>query len=269
MKVYSNGRKILSPSEHERIVAMYQGGESQAAIARVFECNEKTIKRVLNLLKVEKRTRDPKNFSQKDCQRIVDLYEAGQKLDDIAAIYRCSRGPIRSVLKRFGVTIRPGGDLIITDEVARKMLKSFQQGNNQKQIAQEFGISPGRVHNVLSRFGVEWAHGGNIKVPPADYPKIIELYRDGHSTREIGEQWDCTRQTIADILRKAGVLRCDDRTLMVQRKEPLTLGEMERLFWQEEDRAVDMIMFPSDLRSRILSHVHDAFRYAFETLTHE
>jgi len=269
VKVYSDGRKILSQPEQERIVAMYQGGQSQAAIARVFECNEKTIKRVLNLSKVEKRTRDPKNFSPGDCQRIIDLYEAGQKLDDIAAIYRCSRGPIRSTLKQFGVAIRPGGDLIITDEVARQMLGSYRQGKNQKQIAQEFRISAARVHHVLSRFDVVWCHGGNVKVPPADYPKIVELYRDGGSTREIGKKWGCARQTIADILRRAGILRSGDRMPTVQRQEPLTLTEMERRFWQDEDRAVDMIMLPPDLRSRILGHVRDVLRYAFETLTHE
>lgn len=272
MKIYADGRKKLSPSDVEQVVVMYKDGKSCDAIARVFECDVKTIIRALKVAKVKMRSRHPKNFSSPDCRRIVDMYEAGQKLDDIAAIFKCSRGPIRSVLHRFGVTIRPGGDLIITPEVAQRMLDLYRQGWTQKQIAIEFKSSFNRVHDVLSQFDLEFRQGGHRKVPRDAYPGIIESYQNGNSTRTIAQEWDCTRQTIANILRQTGVLHGNEATSSKFRhakKESLSLVEMERQFWQEEGRAIDMIMLPPELQRQILDNVADALRYALETLANE
>lgn len=269
MKIGADGRKLFSISDCEQIAKAYQKGQTLSALARKNRCDIDTIRNALKRLGIDRRPGGPKNFSRRQCQEMVSMYARGHTLAEIATFFQCAPQTIRRVVHRQGVNIRPKAYAQISPEDVESIVDLYRTGQTQKQIARQFKTTTPTVRRFLKAAGLTILPGGHRKIHPDDYPKLVEAYQSGRSLRKIAKEWNCTRPAIANILRKIGVLHCNDGSATQPKQTqhtPSSLSGMERQFWLEDGRAVDMVMFPPDIQRQILYRVRDALRYAFETL---
>lgn len=93
----------FNDSQKDDIISKYLNDSlSTREIAKIYNCNHKTICRILKELNIECRNgRTPKiEFSDKDVRNIVDMRNSGNTLAEIASAYECSINPIRKVLAK-------------------------------------------------------------------------------------------------------------------------------------------------------------------------
>jgi DNA invertase Pin-like site-specific DNA recombinase len=272
VKVYSDGRKIFSQLECERIIKLYNRGQSQAAIARKLGCNVKTIGNVLKRLKVTKRPGGPKHFTEEDCRQMINMYKNNFPLDKIAAKFKCSRGTIHHILVQNGVPIRPGGYLRLTANDQRRIVDLYEKGQTQKLIAQYFQCAENTVREILCQSGIKIRTGGYLKISPDNYPMIIDLYERGDSTKTIAMRFGCNRHTIQNILNKMGIKK-RSRKFRHIKKQPFTTQEspsrisldyFTKNYWTEGTRAVDVLLLPPEIGSKVVNYVNEALRYAYD-----
>ena len=220
MKINADYKESLSQEDCKRIANAYQSGRSRAAIAREFGCDIQTIGEVLKHLNTGKRFSKYGNFSAKECKKVVRMYEGGDNLADIAALYNCSCAPIRKILHKHGVVIRASGDPVFSPDEAKRIVELYHGGQTQKQIAKNYNTSAETVRKILAGAGVEVRPGGHFTIPPELYTEIKSVYECGATISDITTMLGCNRETVREILRRTGAKKCS---------VSVTLADRERL----------------------------------------
>jgi transposase-like protein len=96
----------LSPGEIKQLVARYQAGESQAALARQFGLHHLTVRQHLVRQGIQPRPMQPLTKAQE--HEVARLYvEQQQTIAELAVMFNVGRTAIRKVLIRQGVERRP------------------------------------------------------------------------------------------------------------------------------------------------------------------
>lgn len=97
-------RRRLTPEVRQSIIARYEAGESAKALSHAFGISRDGVRRVLTGEEVPIRTQfraTPETVGQ-----IIELYERGLTIRQVAAQVRCAYGTVRSVLHESGAEVR-------------------------------------------------------------------------------------------------------------------------------------------------------------------
>ena len=84
---------------------------------------------------------------------IINAYNDGSTMDEIAIRYVISRQRVHQILKARGIPSRPTGPLRPT-ELDDRMVALYETGGTLRDVAEVVGVSYGTVRNVLRRRGV-------------------------------------------------------------------------------------------------------------------
>jgi transposase len=207
--------KKLNESQEKEVQELYSKDFSISEISRSFGVAHGVINKILEDNNIEKK--EPgiyhKKISKEEEQDVLDLY-LNQKLfvNEIAAKYNVELRTISTVLKDHNIKILTSKEMRkLTPEQEQEMIKLYWQGYSTYQLAEKFNISRTSVKRIFNRNDVKIysvpAKKSTIvrKIKESQYPKIIELYKEGLTQEKIGKLYDVTEETIRKILHKNNV----------------------------------------------------------------
>ena len=90
-------------------------------------------------------------------------------------------------------------------EVEQAIIKSYQEGNSMKKVAQQFQTTSTTVLRILNSYNIEKrTKGGIYKIPDQE---VIERYKAGESCQSIADDYKVTFHSISNILEKYDIPR--------------------------------------------------------------
>ena len=152
-----------------------------------------------------RRRKPRRNLSPTDRQRMASLFLKGRTFDEIVKEFGCHRRTVWSTLRRLGV-LEPSVSQIWTDGERRQMADLYADGYTQTEIARQFGCGEPTVRQSLRQFGVKIRpRGGGRELTPKDHRRMAKMYNDGMTQQDIIKEFQCSKKTVINILRKQGV----------------------------------------------------------------
>jgi uncharacterized protein (DUF433 family) len=91
--------------------------------------------------------------------RLVAAYQAGARVEQLAAQFGIHRLTVSGILQREGVTMRPRG--IHADDLP-DVIRLYRDGWSLARLAAEFDVSPSTVTSTLRRAGVPIRRPGRL-----------------------------------------------------------------------------------------------------------
>lgn len=158
-------REARWPKQDDEILRRWKAGDSGLEIAAAVGLSSSAIYRVLNrhgieAAKASQDGRRPKSDHRRKHtiaqeQKIVQRYQAGELIAEIARAFDCSTATIANIVKRHGLSVRSGVDLRYqwSDEDNATMLRLRREGWSQARIADRLGSTQEQVSRQLRRLG--------------------------------------------------------------------------------------------------------------------
>ena len=106
-----------------------------------------------------------------------------------------------------------------------QVISEYESGMTLKKLGEKYGVSDTTIRNRLIEAGVQIRSQGGSFVLEGRNEKIAEMYQQGKSLREVGDEFGLTGEAIRQILKKMGV---DARGRLVAKTE-LDEAEFEEL----------------------------------------
>ena len=175
-------------------------------------------------------------------EELVERYQAGASLDDLAILCGCSSGRIRRILTAVRIEIRPRRGMEptpeaphpaptpprrragwLSDQAAHDLLRTgelagrYQAGASLEDLAIEYRCSPSKIRCLLFRAGVAIRPPGRKPAIPArrrdggtaaaslPVEDLAARYRAGATLIELAVLCACSSTTVRAILIAAGV----------------------------------------------------------------
>lgn len=145
-----------SADQRADVIAAYKSGEPIRKIAQRLKTSARWIIEALDDAEVKRfHSGSRPMFDPETVDVIVDAYQSGTKLTDIAKRYGTNHVTIRNHLVRRGVKLRePGVSTFWTDERRAEAARRYEAGESQQQIADDFGCHQTGVCNAIRGMGV-------------------------------------------------------------------------------------------------------------------
>lgn len=145
-------KTIITDDMKVKIVDMYKAGKAITIIAGEIHSNATTIRNILEDAGVEIRTGGyrAKDMTPEIEQQILDLYESGMPITNVARMVHLREEKISALLKAKGVKLRPGKKTIhITEDIKQQILVMRWKGMSMVRIARWLHTSEDVIRDVL------------------------------------------------------------------------------------------------------------------------
>jgi len=266
--------------DHRRMVAMYEQGEKLQAIAEEFSCSRFALDRIFTKLGVKKRPSSPyRRFSQEDFQQILEMFESGKKYSEIAKEFDAYPKTIGNIVRRFRSPL-PHQSPSFSEHDHHRIVDLYEIGLSTSAIAEEFQCGKKEVREALEEKRIELRPNRVRDTFSAkDRRRIIGMYANNISGAEIAEEFGCDLRSVSLILNLAE-MSADPQPVLVPSNvsgnhelidpastpSPIPFDTFVRKYWEQETRAVDMMLLPPEVGSKIANYVNEALLYAYEKL---
>jgi Mor family transcriptional regulator len=85
---------------------------------------------------------------------LVEAYEAGATVEELAERHGCSVTTVRAVLEEQGVTLRPRGPRSPLEGREASLAADYEAGATIRELASRYGANQRTIRKVLSECGV-------------------------------------------------------------------------------------------------------------------
>jgi len=154
---------------YDEIVGRYLAGETMAQIGESFEISYREVWRILKKKGVKLRPKFTYFPREEDELRVVEKYESGLSLSQIARDYDCHFATIRYALIKHGIQPRRRGATSrpFSKDERREIVEAYKGGQSQNTIGKRMGCSQGLISRVLLQEGISkrrrWARSTQWK----------------------------------------------------------------------------------------------------------
>jgi transposase-like protein len=153
----------------------------------------------------EKRTRKDYRTLFLDLDELLEKFEGGSTITELAREFGLSYGTIRNKLAQKGVTDFKRRYNLPSKEVLAEELK---KEGGMKALHKKYNMSYATFRTQILKMGLE--PKGELRSPiekkaKDSTPKILELYEEGTSSREISKKVGLSHQGVINRLRDEGV----------------------------------------------------------------
>lgn len=202
--VLSDARRKIPLTEYPVIIRAYtENKESAGVIAKRYEVSREFICQILRKKNIPRRTNTTPELK---CQAIVQDYEQGFLLAEVAKKHSRQRCTIKRILRKRKVKIRQ--ESLLTEEQELKIVEKYLRGENSTELASQYGCSPNTILSTVKK------HGAKIRSGKGKYhhrhtkeqqKEIVKLYISGDSALNLAKKFDCCSETIHAVIRRKGI----------------------------------------------------------------
>lgn len=211
----------------EFIIQMYKKGIPATKIGKIMRCSYQSIYCILkkNGEKIKENGYyrigiSPGNKLNLDKNRVINLYEKGFSLKEVAKKFNCSDIPVKRILKEQGIKIRNSGFYCIgktpynklkLDE--KKIVEMYLKENlSILKLSKIFNCDRLPIRKILRKNNIKIRNSGVYmegKISPRrlNLPEqeIIDMYNKNISGMGIAEKFGCNDTVIYRILKRNGI----------------------------------------------------------------
>lgn len=203
------GKIERSPS---RFIQKVKNGATIKELATLFKCSPNTIVRIGQRLKLTFQGRKVKI----PAKEVLKIYKETKSLSYISKKYNCDRDVIIRILKENNINIEDGrlkslyrggrGTSKLSD-YKQDIIDQYNKHISIHSISRQYKVSDCAVCNILKQNNIEIVRLGERKRKKAEIytDKIIQMYNDTYSTKQIANKFNTSVYIIQQILRQNNI----------------------------------------------------------------
>lgn len=156
--------------------------------------------------------------SEEYIQRVVDMYNSGLEVKEIAEKEGKNPKTIQDILRKANVTRRSRkGETRVDKEYLEKIKSLYEEGKTAEEIGKILGKSGKTIGFHLRKLGIQ---PRSLKSITEDqYPELIDLFESGYSDEQLAEYFNCS---IPTVRRHRGILNLKQQRYFSQLDVSLT-----------------------------------------------
>ena len=140
-------------------------------------------------------------------EEAIRLYRSGMTARQVGVALSCTDVTVLNILKRHGVTTRPGGkrgNWSGTDSEIRRVVDLYNQGHSVKRVAAQLQCRDTVISEVLRTEGVKLRPGGRThpRLTVKQGVEVAARYSAGESQDALAEAFGVSSPTIAKAIRQ-------------------------------------------------------------------
>ena len=144
-----------------------------------------------------------KKDKEKFKERLIQLYESGVSMENMAKELGITRGTVGRYVKIFELPNRRAVTHKVIDK--EKFIEMYDSGATLKSIGNEFGVTPTTIRAYVKRFGLQMRRSNKLKLNDEDKAKIIRMYEAGCSMSFIANEFGVDLSTVRAYVIKMGL----------------------------------------------------------------
>lgn len=199
-------RRLLLDDKYEEIQELYLSGFSTNKIATLYSVDKASIVKILKQLGVKIRS-NKLNINHQEFLELVQDYESGFSLKELAKRYDCSDTGLKEYMIKRGIDIKKKYSILENKEAQLNLISEYVDEYNTLKLSEllkKYHCSLNTFNKILSLHGVSKGRY-KFKIKPLECLKVIELYNNGKSVQNIAREFEVDKCTIYTILRKHNV----------------------------------------------------------------
>jgi DNA-directed RNA polymerase specialized sigma24 family protein len=156
--------------------------------------------------RIDRRERKAKERSALS-DEIVDEYNHGRTVRDLAREFSMSSGRLRQMLLKSGAIVkRRSSPTRVKPETEDSIVSDYRLGLTQREIAEKFGLTRPRISTILSKHRVETipSHVRRL-TDDVKSAAIAQAYRDGLSQAEVAKKFGISVSGVHKVLKRLRV----------------------------------------------------------------
>lgn len=187
------GRRAIPPSDQTRMTKEFE----QEAYVKTMQDYHKALQ-------------ESRKFNEARAAKAVEMYEAGQSMQDIADYLNVSVGTVQTALRKAKVKTRPKGRPGLTEEKKDQIRYMIQiEGRPVKVVAHVLGVSIQTVYKQLKEMGLSTTNSPVRQLTHDEVREIRGKYLSvgkgqqaapGTSILDLAEEYGVTGQTIWKVV---------------------------------------------------------------------
>lgn len=220
---------IITQEKIDKMVELYVQGKSTEEIAEIIKCDQSTVRKHIfsqenkeELIKLHNeniQVRDKKEaiiITPERLDKIIELYKSGKSYKQISEIIGCNQSTVKRKLVKLDnyeelkiENLKNTTKKIVTPKDVEKMVELFRQGENVKNIAKTLGYDATTINKYLEKQpNIEQLRSENsqnstkVSVTDKDVQRMVDLYKQGKTTKEIAEILGFAKSTVKVHLKK-------------------------------------------------------------------
>lgn len=146
--------------------------------------------------------RSQKRLTPEEVKMLIVEYQTGKTPTELSEKYGCHRITVGKILKRNGVEIRP----YIPSRIERNdtaIVAGYLSGKSTYALAREYDCDPDTISRILKEHDIEVSNC--VAQKKLDIAKVISMYAEMRTTKEIARQFGVSPKAILKCLRDNGV----------------------------------------------------------------
>lgn len=197
-------RKIVTDDQYEEIRELYLSGFSTYKISELYEVDRTTITKILKIQGVKIREQKGIHINHQEFLELVQDYESGYSLKQLAKRYDCSGPALKEYLLRKGVDIRKKYSIMEDEKGQQNMINEYlEEGSDLNAIMRKYHCSYATFTKILSVHGIKMkGKGTSFKLKEAECLEVIRLFGEGMKVQELARKFEVDKTTIYSLLKR-------------------------------------------------------------------
>lgn len=195
-------RKIVSDNQYEEIKELYLSGFSSNKIATLYEVDKATIVKILKVQGVKIREAKKIGINHQEFLELVEDYQKGYSLRELAKRYDCSGPTLKEYLLRKGIDLRNKYSVLEDTKTQDLIVKDYlDEKISQKEILQKYHISLDTLKKILSLHGISGSKK-HFKLTEKECLEAIDLFNQGYKANNIARRFEVDKCTIYSLFKR-------------------------------------------------------------------
>lgn len=177
-----------------KVVELYQSGVPVTTLAKDMKMSNRTVSRILNSKGIQ--TKRAVEWTEDKINSILDMYSNGISINNISKEMRMSNKTVANILKSRGIKTNRLDTLDVKKERVKAIKDLRDKGYTIKEISDKLKLSESQIGHLVS-------NNKELRVRSflnsEDSCKIAELYKKGHPTKDIAEQFNISIDRVYKI----------------------------------------------------------------------
>ena len=190
-------------------------------------------------------------------KNIIQQYESGIEISDIASLYNVQPQSIRKILKKYNIDIESQIQRfhrLYDDEIIQLSLN----GLSNRQIADLYGVDHNTISKILYNNSIDCAR---VRFHNDNDMDIVNLYLNGTSVADIANQYNVDRAIIYSICDKYNISRKQDQfhnefdlEITQLYNKGYSTNDLSKIYGVCHSTIVDIVRVHSSIRSKSEQH---------------
>ena len=202
---YSNGY-IIVDNKYDEIVSLYKSGFSATKIASIYEVDRHVICNILKQLGF-KINNNKISINKEELKELVEKYETGYSLKQLAKEYDCSSTGLKEFLIKKGIDIKQKYSILNDQEKQVEIIHLYENRcMSVKDLLSKYHCSYPIFKQILNKHNITpIGKGVQYKLTDKDNLEVIRMYNTGYKIKDIVDRFKVDKCTIYSILRRYNV----------------------------------------------------------------